>query len=198
VAPSDVLDLLQRLVDKSLVLADEQAGRSRYRLLEPVRQYAGGRLVIGGELAEVRRRHALFFLAFGEQRERAANVGGPERPAATEALLREYSNIRLALGWSLEFGEAQIGLRLARTVQFLWQARGYPSEDLAWLERLLSLPGAEEPTPARAVCLLSAGRLCTILGSFESGRTFFEAGLPLASSIDDPWVQWLGPQNFAL
>ena len=91
-------------------------------------------------------------------------MGGPERPAATAALLQEYPNIRLALGWSLESGEAQIGLRLARTVQFMWQARGYPSEGLAWLERLLVLPGAEEPTPARAVCLLSAGRLATHAG----------------------------------
>jgi ATP/maltotriose-dependent transcriptional regulator MalT len=63
---------------------------------------------------------------------------------------------------------------------------------------LLVLPGAEEPTPARAVCLLSAGRLATLLGSFETARTYFEAGLPLAGTIDDPWVQWVGPQNFAL
>jgi predicted ATPase/DNA-binding CsgD family transcriptional regulator len=198
VARGDVLDLLQQLVDKSLVLADEQAGQSRYRLLEPIRQYARERLVSGGRLAEVRRAHALFFLAFGEHRERATNVGGPKRPAATAALLQEYPNIRLALGWSLESGEAQIGLRLARSVQFMWQARGYPSEGLAWLERLFILPNAEEPTPARAVCLLSAGRLATMLGNLEVARTFLEAGLPLASTMDDPWVQWLGPQNFAL
>ena len=172
VAPSDVLDLIQRLVDKSLVLADEQDGRSRYRLLEPLRQYAREQLITGGELADVRRRHAMFFLTFGEQRERATNVGGPARPAATAELGQEYPNIRLALGWTQEHGEAQIGLRLARTVQFLWQARGYPSEGLAWLERLLALPGAEEPTPARAVCLLAAGRLATMLGSLEAGRAF--------------------------
>jgi DNA-binding CsgD family transcriptional regulator/tetratricopeptide (TPR) repeat protein len=140
----------------------------------------------------------LFFLAFGEQRERASSVGGPERPAATAALDREYPNIRLALGWSLEFGEAQIGLRLARTVQFMWQARGYAGEGLAWLERLLALPVAEEPTSARAVCLLTAGRLATTLGRFEAAQTFFEPGLPLANSMDDPWVRWLGPQNFAI
>jgi predicted ATPase/DNA-binding CsgD family transcriptional regulator len=198
VAPSDVLDLLHRLVNKSLVVADAQSGRTRYRLLEPVRQYARERLVTGGVLEEVRRRHALYFLTFGEQRERATNVGGPDRPTATAALAQEYPNIRVALGWSLESGEAQIGLRLARTVQFLWQARGYPSEGLAWLERLLALPGAEELTPARAVCLLSAGYLATMLGSLEAAQTFYEAGLPLASTTADPWVQWLGPQNFAV
>jgi predicted ATPase/DNA-binding CsgD family transcriptional regulator len=197
VAAADVLDVLHHLIDKSLVLAEEQAGQSRYRLLEPVRQYAREQLSIRGDLVDARRAHALFFLAFGEHHERATNVGGPERPAATAALLREYANIRLALGWSLESGEVQVGLRLARAVQFLWQARGYPGEGLEWLERLLMLPGAEEPTRGRAVGLLCAGRLAAMLGNLAEARTFLEPGLPLASSIDDPWVQWLGRQNFA-
>jgi non-specific serine/threonine protein kinase len=198
VAATDVLALLRRLVDKSLVTVDETSGRSRYRLLGPVRQYAHEQLAMAGEMSEVRRRHALFFLDFGEQRERATNVGGPERTTTTTALLQEYLNIRLALGWCLDSGEAQIGLRLARTVQFLWQARGYPSEGLTWLERLLVLPGAEAPTPARAVCLLAAGRLATLLGKMEDARTFYTAGLPLARVIPDPWIQWLGPQNFGI
>jgi DNA-binding CsgD family transcriptional regulator len=198
VANTDVLPLLRRLVDKSLVIVDETGGRSRYRLLEPVRQYAHEQLVIAGEMSEVRRRHAWFFLDFGEKRERATNVGGPERTTATGALLQEYPNIRLALGWCLDSGEGQTGLRLARTVQFLWQARGYPSEGLAWLERLLVTPGAEAPTPGRAVCMLAAGRLATLLGKMEDARTFYAAGVPLAGGISDPWVQWLGLQNFGV
>jgi DNA-binding CsgD family transcriptional regulator/tetratricopeptide (TPR) repeat protein len=95
----------------------------------------------------------------------------------------------------VESKEGQLGLRLARTVQFLWQARGYLSEGLAWLDRLLVLPGAEASTPARAVCLLAAGRLATLLGRMEAARTFYEAGLPLARTINEPWIQWLGPQN---
>ena len=198
VASQDVVDLLQRLVDKSLVVADAQRGRTRYRLLEPVRQYARELLVTASELEAVRRRHAMYYLAFGEQRERATNVGGPERPAAAAALVQEYPNIQLAIAWSLESGEAQIGLRLARTVQFLWVSRGYPGEGLGWLERLLVLPGAEEPTAARTVCLLVAGYLATEQDNFEAARAFYEAGLPLAKTIDDPWVQWVGPQNFAV
>jgi non-specific serine/threonine protein kinase len=192
-----VLDLLQQLIDKSLVIVDEPSDRSRYRLLEPIRQYAREHLAAAGELEDARRRHALHFLVFGEQRDRPSNVGGPERPAATAALLQEYPNIRLALGWSVESGEAQLGLRLARTVSYLWFARGYPGEGLIWLQRLLALPGADQPTPARAVCLLSAGRLATVLGRVEDGRTFFEAGLVLASTTDDPYVQWMGPHYFA-
>jgi len=96
--------------------------------------YGRQRLVTRAEPAEVRRRQASFFLAFGEQRERASNVGGPEPRAATAALDQEYPNLRLALGWSLELGEAQIGLRIARAVQYFWQARAHQGEGLTWLE----------------------------------------------------------------
>ncbi|HLZ27632.1 MAG TPA: hypothetical protein VKV73_09965 [Chloroflexota bacterium] len=96
--------------------------------------YGRQRLVTRAEPAEVRRRQASFFLAFGEQRERASNVGGPEPRAATAALDQEYPNLRLALGWSLELGEAQIGLRIVRAVQYFWQARAHHGEGLTWLE----------------------------------------------------------------
>ena len=71
-----MLQVLHRLVNKPLVIVEEQSGRSRYRLLEPVRQYAHEQLGAEGALAEVRRRHALFFLAFAEKLEQATNIGG--------------------------------------------------------------------------------------------------------------------------
>ena len=85
---ADVLELLSHLVDKSLVVvtADERDGRSRYRLLEPIRQYAREQLVASGELDLVRQRHATFFLAFAEALERDASVGGARRHAAADAL----------------------------------------------------------------------------------------------------------------
>jgi non-specific serine/threonine protein kinase len=198
VATSDVMAVLRRLVDKSLVIVDQKSGRSRYRLLEPVRQYAHERLVRADELGEVRRRHAMFFLDFGERRERATNVGGPDRPTATAALLQEYPNIRLALEWCVESKEGQLGLRLARTVQYLWQARGFLSEGSGWLDRLLALPDANEPTAARAVGLLAGAYLAALLGRMRAASTLFEAGMPLARTMTDPWIQWLGPQNYGI
>lgn len=196
VPATDVLALLRCLIDKSLVTVDQTGGRARYRLLEPVRQYAHEQLVMRRELDATRRRHAMFFLDFGEAQERATNVGGPERAVA---LLQEYSNFRLALGWCIEAEEGQLGLRLACTVQFsLWQARGNRSEGLAWLERLLALPDAQAPTPARAMCVLMAGFLADQLGRLDYAGTFFEAGLTLARTIDDPRVQFQGLFLFGL
>lgn len=64
---SEVLDLLGWLVDKSMVLADEQSEQARYRLLEPVRQYAWERLTESGEAEAITRRHAEHYLALAER-----------------------------------------------------------------------------------------------------------------------------------
>jgi predicted ATPase len=76
VAPREVLGLLTGLVDASLVQVDEQDGRARYRLLEPVRQYAQAQLEASGELDAVRHQHVSYFESFAERWEVDANVGG--------------------------------------------------------------------------------------------------------------------------
>src|SRR5260370_12165956 len=79
VEPRDVLGLLTRLVDASLVQVDERDGRARYRLLEPVRQYAHARLGASGELDAVRHLHATRFERFARRWETHANAAGPSR-----------------------------------------------------------------------------------------------------------------------
>jgi predicted ATPase len=99
IAASGVLDELQQLIDKSLVAMEEHEGRARYRLLEPVRQYADAQLVTCGEAGAVRRQHAMYYLAFAKARAHDTNIGGPRRFAAASELHCEYSNIRTALAW---------------------------------------------------------------------------------------------------
>src|SRR5918995_4104419 len=66
----DMLDLLGRVVDKSLVLAEASGeGRVRYRMLELVRQYAWERLQMSGDAGEVQGRHAAYFLTLAEEAE---------------------------------------------------------------------------------------------------------------------------------
>jgi predicted ATPase len=121
VAPADVLELLTHLVDKSLVVAevDDSDSRSRYRILEPIRQYARERLVASGELDTVRHRHVTFFLAFAEALERDASVGGARRHTAADALVAEYGNLLVALRWALDAQDADFALRLAWTLQYV-------------------------------------------------------------------------------
>jgi predicted ATPase len=111
VAASDVLDHLQHLIDKSLVMAEERDGQARYRLLEPARQYAEEQLLVCKERGAARRRHALHYLAFAEARARDTNIGGPRRITAAAELHREYPSIRAVLAWAVESGEAQVNKR---------------------------------------------------------------------------------------
>ena len=92
----DVLDLLGRVVDKSLVLAESSGeGRVRYRMLEPIRQ----RLGASGEADEVQGRHAAFYLALAEEAE--PELSGAQEGLWVERLEGEHDNLRAALSWVL-------------------------------------------------------------------------------------------------
>ena len=98
----EVLGLLSRLVDKSLVVAREEDGETRYRLLETIRQYGREKLDGSEEESEAGRRHAGFFVGLAEKAERELN--GPDQARWLTRLETEHDNIRAALSWSL--GEA--------------------------------------------------------------------------------------------
>lgn len=189
VSTEDVLELLTHLVDKSLVVVtDERDGRSRYRLLEPIRQYAREQLVASGELDATTERHASFFLAFAEAHERDASVGGARRTAAADALVAEYPNLQVALRRALDTRNADLGLRLAWTLQFVWKFRLPVAEGRPWLEEVLALPGAEAPTPARAVSLLTAAWLAWERVDYSAAEHYYAEAVPLARRLGDPWI----------
>jgi predicted ATPase len=167
-------------------------------MLEPVRQYALERLVATGGYADIRQRHLLFCIAHGEIRDQDTNIGGSRRLAATAEFAQQYPDTRLALTWALESQQTQLGFRLARTVQYFWEARGYWTEGSIWLEKLFLLPDADEPTPAGVVGLLAAGRLTSLQGRFDAAAGYYERSLPLARRAEEPYVRWLGPQNEGL
>jgi non-specific serine/threonine protein kinase len=188
---AEVLDLLARLVDKSLVILDETNQHARYRLLEPVRQYAQEQLEMSGERDRVRRRHAVHYLTFAEARAYETNIGGPRRFIATRELAGEYPNLRSALAWSVEHHETQFGLRLAGSLLFFWQIYGPVTEGLAWLEQLMAMPAAEEPTSARAWALLAAGFLAQLRGDFDMAAAFCQEGARIAHGVAEPALEWI-------
>jgi predicted ATPase/DNA-binding CsgD family transcriptional regulator len=137
VEESVVLDLLSGLVEKSLVVARRSdQGDIRYRLLEPIRQYASEKLEQGGEAKEVRRRHATYFLALAQQA--GPRLRGPEDVEWLERLEREHDNLRAALSWALEREEPELALLLAGVLGTFWQAHGHWSDGRRWLEAALA------------------------------------------------------------
>jgi non-specific serine/threonine protein kinase len=147
----DVLAALTRLVDASLVQVEEHEQHLRYRLLEPVRQYAHSCLRAAGELEAIRRQHAAFFLSYAERCETDANYGGPGRQAAFAALERELDNLRATLQWCLEHGYAEKGIFLGRALWTYWVIRGLLAEGRTWMSQLAALPDAAKAPAVRAV-----------------------------------------------
>ncbi|AYN43086.1 hypothetical protein D9753_34115 [Streptomyces dangxiongensis] len=154
-----VLDLLGRLVDKSLVGVETRQDEVRYRLLETVRQYAAGRLRAAGELTAVEARHRRFYLALAERRdsESATGLSG----ATSLELEADYGNLRAALS-SLLRGDPPAALRLAVALWLFWSERGRLAEGRRWLDAALA--AAPEPSPQRARALMGQGVLAVRLG----------------------------------
>jgi predicted ATPase/DNA-binding CsgD family transcriptional regulator len=187
VAPQEVLGLLTRLVDASLVQVDERDGRARYRLLEPVRQYAQARLRASGELDAVRYQHATCFESFAEWWEHDANVGGLGRQAALAALELERDNLRAALRWCLDQGDAPMGFRLSKAHWNLWVVQGAFSEGRAWLTQLSALPNAAKAPAMRAVAQIIEATLALRQGSYARALELQREALPILRQAADPW-----------
>ena len=157
-----VLDQLSLLVDKSLVVAENASGPTRYRLLETVRQYALERLGESGEADDVRSRHRDHYTTMAERLDAPATSGHEQR--LTQAL-NEIDNLRAAFVWSSENGQITKALELASWLQSVWLERsrireGWPgSTPLSPMMRWLT------PTGLRRGCGHSLTGHCSTLGT---------------------------------
>jgi predicted ATPase/DNA-binding CsgD family transcriptional regulator len=181
---TSVLDLLERLVDKSLIQAEERSGEMRYRLLETLREYGRGRLAEAGETQAALGRHAAFYQALAEMF--VPNLLGrdQELDAVLERLEDEHDSLRSALHWFAECGAEGQALRLAGALWRFWYIRGYITEARSWLARLLARPARGVPGP-RAVALEGAGVLAWHAGDYAAARACAEEALVLQEEIGD-------------
>jgi predicted ATPase/DNA-binding CsgD family transcriptional regulator len=177
VEPAEVLEALDRLVAKSLVMVGERERSARYRMLETVRQYGREKLDESGEAERIRRRHARHYLDLAEKADLAS--GGPEA-----RLELEHDNLRTALSWALGAGQTMVALRLAAALWSFWYTHGYLSEGRRSLEAAIS---ASEPptTPAKAKALNGAGYIALFQGEYGAARGYFERSLALYRGLDD-------------
>ncbi len=188
----DVLDILEGLVKKSLVLAGEEDGEARYRLLETIRQYTREQLLAAGEASTLRDRHFDFYTRLAAEAE--PHLKGAEMIAWLNRLEREIDNIRAALEWGLENCRPEAG-HLARDLLFYWIGRGMDSEGSHWLraaeECLAGLPlvdGEEESRrqALRAQLLAGAAAMNAGLGDNRLGVRLGEEAVQLARASGDP------------
>ncbi len=180
-----VLDLLTLLVDKSLVVADDSRGRTRYRLLETVRQYALEKLGESGEADAVRTRHRDHYTAIAALLDAPA---GRDYEQRIEQANIETDNLRAAFAWSRENSDIELALRLASSLQPLWQARGRLGEGLVWFDAALADLDADHPAGAPAVrarALADRAMLAIWMGDANTLDQAQQA-LAIARDIADP------------
>jgi predicted ATPase/class 3 adenylate cyclase/DNA-binding CsgD family transcriptional regulator len=180
-----ILDQLGLLIDKSLVVAENASGRTRYRLLETVRQYAQEKLIESGEANAVRGRHRDYFARLIELIESATQVGDDH---ALELVEAEFDNLRAAFAWCRENSDTEAALRLASSLHHLWLPLGRMHEGLAWFDSVFSTEqGWSDQVSAAVQARALADRGVLEMDARGVGGTDdVEQALAIARDIGDP------------
>jgi non-specific serine/threonine protein kinase len=184
--PGAVLDLLDVLVEQSLVSAHRTAGGTRYQMLEPLRQYARERLEAAGEADAVELRHARYFCDLAQ----SAALGTEGRAGQArwvDRLHQELDNLRAALRWCEQTpGEEAAEMLLASSTALwrFWEMRWHIEEGRRWLAAGLARPEAVPPF-VRAEALNAAGNLARDQDDRDQAAAFHEQALAIRRSIGD-------------
>jgi predicted ATPase/DNA-binding NarL/FixJ family response regulator len=183
-----VLDLLAALIDKSLVTLDgELNGDARYRLLDTIRQYAQASLADSaeGKLAVQRHRDGMLQVAeeIGTQAFCTGDPPWQARAAIFRRAVADLPNYRTALVFSLEAGDAEIGLRLCTVLRSVWLTCGEVTEGVAWFDRFLSL--SPEPSPAvMSRALMACAELAFDQQDYARAGELARRGMALCDQAD--------------
>ncbi len=180
-------DGVTTLIDKSLLQTREQgSGETRFGMLETIREFGREELTASGEEADLRRAHAVEFLALAERAE--PELDGPEQVLWLARLDAELDNLRAALAWARERREVAIGLRTASALVQFWHVRGYLTEGRQWLGAFLALAEAATHDPGAAVrakALEGSALLATRQGDTVLAEKFATEGLALYRALGD-------------
>jgi predicted ATPase/DNA-binding NarL/FixJ family response regulator len=194
IAPTNLLDILTRLIDKSLVNMHEQDEAARYSLLETIRQYAYDKLLETGQVALVCQRHHVYFLALAEQAQ--AHFIGPAQFNWFQCIEHDLDNMRVALerlvvNSDKEESQVLFGLRLCTALEIFWGSRGSPAEGVEWLCKLLEQSVASTPASTlirgralNALCTLEV----TVESVPESAQVHAEEAYALGRLVGDDQV----------
>ncbi len=182
VCDGPVLEALGALVDESLLRQRETAtGEPRFSMLAVVREYALEQLSESGEHGELSRKHLEHFIELAE--EAAPHLArGEEQIAWFVRLEDEHDNLRAALAFALDNGDASSALRLAVGIRRFWQIHGYLGEGRQALEAALDA-APDEPSELRADALNMVGIMAGEQGEFDTARASFEAALADADAV---------------
>ena len=166
-----VLDLLDALVRKSLLVADRSSGRTRFSMLETIRQFAEEQLVARGEADEVRTAHARYFA--GRETDILALWDSPRQREAYDWFTAELANLRTAFRWAADHGDLDVAATIATYAALLgFMVENY--EPIAWAEELIE-PARAVDHPRLAILYVMASQ-CWMAGRIEAAVGYSDAG----------------------
>jgi predicted ATPase/ATP/maltotriose-dependent transcriptional regulator MalT len=178
-----VLDLLTRLVDKSLVQVTDHA-RTWYRLLETVRDYARARLADAGEVAAAHAAHLRYYLDYVERTE--PGLAGGDGPGLLSGLELDRDNLRAALECADTRGDRDAMLRLVAALAAFWVLRGHTAEGGRWCARALATDEGSSVLRARA--LWAAAYVAVYADDHQTFAVRAPEALALSRELGDAWA----------
>ncbi|HEX8870039.1 MAG TPA: LuxR C-terminal-related transcriptional regulator [Lentzea sp.] len=179
VAVDEIMHALGGLVDKSVVIAEQHPSGTRFRLLEPLRQYGLEKLRGAGREQVLRERHRDHFIEWAERREK--EWFGAIQPQIFSRTRLEHANLRSALDFCFEESSDR-GVHLASTLWFYWACCGMLGEGRHWLDRALLTPASDAD---RAKALWVNGYVATLQGDLTSSTAMLEECRQYAKSSGD-------------
>jgi len=175
-----VLDLLDALVRKSLLVADRSSGRTRYSMLETIRQLAEEQLAASGAATQVRAAHARHFA--GREADVLARWDSPRQREAYTWFTIELANLRTAFRWAADQGDLDVAATIATYVAFLGSfVENY--EPTAWAEELIE-PARDVDHPRLATLYVMASQ-CYLAGRIDEAVRYSDAGQSVLGSGRD-------------
>ncbi|HET9589389.1 MAG TPA: tetratricopeptide repeat protein [Anaerolineales bacterium] len=181
----DILDLMARLVDKSLALSDESGGEIRYHRLETIRQYSRERFFETGEVEAIRDRHLAYYVQLSEEVERG--LQGPARRLWVSRSESEQENLRTAIEWGLA-KDPESSLRIASNMVVGIASGGYSVEGFRWLRDSMQAMESKLSVispPLRAKALGALAFMYFSLGREREAYDCAQQSIALYRQMDD-------------
>ncbi|MGB8790641.1 MAG: adenylate/guanylate cyclase domain-containing protein [Mycobacterium sp.] len=181
-----ILEVLDALVRKSLLLAVRSGGRTRFSMLETIRQFAEEQLVTSGVAEAVRTAHAHYFA--GREADIMDLWDSPRQREAYDWFTVELANLRTAFRWAADQGDLDAGAAITAYAAFL-APHLENHEPIAWAEELIESARAVDHPRLAAVCVVAS--LCVVLGRFEEAVRYSEVGQTVIAAASDK-VSYVG------
>ena len=182
-AADDVLDLLQSLIEKSLVMFEERDSGARYLMLDTIREYASEKLAQRHDAEAIAARHCDHYFSMAKMAR--AGLRGPQQAEWIRQLELELDNIRSAVALPLaERVDPVIAVKFAVALQGFWILRGYSAEGRRLVRAALALPAVAASPIAQAYSLYVGAALAECQSDHAEARRMLETCLELRRALD--------------